>query len=750
MLFVEVILPIPVFRCFTYGVPDELSDGVRPGVRLLVPFGRNKTHYGIVRTVVLNAPSYRVKNVLEVYDTRRIVDDISLCFWDWMSSYYMCALGEVFKAAVPSSVKKDILSPTEDCVRWSSPPEKEQELQELLDSISKRAPKQSALLSAFIELSCVFSNQGLCEVTRQQLLQHCGMDYAALRALIHKKILSQYERPVFSQSGVDPLPEFLLPTLSVFQERAVEDIVMSFKMYDVTLLHGVPSSGKTEIYLQLIGQQIQQGKQVLYLLPEIALTTQMVERLSRVFGKRVGVYHSRFSDARRMDVWNKVNLCGPECQIILGVRSSLFLPFKQLGLIIVDEEHENSYKQHDPAPRYHGRDASILLASMHGAKVLLGTATPSVESYFNARVGKYGLVELSQRYQEGLMPELMLLDVKAARKRKQMRGIFHPKLVQEMEACLSQGEQVLLFQNRRGFAPYVQCNACGYIPYCISCDVSLTYHKDKGHLVCHYCGSAQSMNLQCPRCDTGSLSAMGYGTERIEEEVCRLFPGARVARMDGDTVRTRDQYEDLLHRFEHKEIDILCGTQIISKGLDFEHIRLVGVINADNLLNHPDFRAFERSYQLLAQVSGRAGRRAKQGLVLLQASDLTHPILKYVLLSDYQGMYLSQLQERKFFRYPPFYRLIRITVKHKQIETARQGSVLLSDKLKAKFGDRVMGPEAPVIAKMQQYHLRDILLKIEKEASVQKAKSIIREAIDEVLCLPAFRSLIVTPDVDPY
>jgi primosomal protein N' (replication factor Y) len=528
----------------------------------------------------------------------------------------------------------------------------------------------------------------------------------------------------------------------------MEQVRTRFAEKETVLLHGVTSSGKTEMYIHLIDECIQQGKQVLYLLPEIALTAQIINRLRNVFGNRVGIYHSKFSDAERVEVWNSIRTPGGY-SVVLGVRSSIFLPFAHLGLVIVDEEHENTYKQYDPAPRYHARDAAIMLAAMHGAKTLLGTATPAIESYYNVQEGKYGLVELTQRYAGMEMPGIIIADTAQARRQKKMQTHFHPELIEALTATLNAGKQAILFQNRRGFAPYVQCRICEYIPLCEHCDVSLTYHKYSDRLVCHYCGYSTENMHKCPACESLDIATVGFGTEKIEDEMQILFPAARIARLDLDTSRSRNNYEKIIADFETGKTDILIGTQMISKGLNFENVHLAGILNADQMLNFPDFRAFERSYQLMVQVGGRAGRYTQQGKVIIQASKPQHPVLQYIVANDYTGMYRSQLADRETYRYPPFYRLIRLTLKHKSKDVVHHAAADMAESLAQIFGHRVLGPEIPLISRVQTYYLENIIVKIEKQASVQKAKALLSAAIDRLRQMPAYRSLQITADVDP-
>ena len=818
MLFIDVILPLPLLRTFTYSVPDELSAKVQKGVRVIVPFGDRKFYSAIVQEIrEQNTATYSVKEIVTILDEHPVVNDLQLRFWQWIASYYMCTVGEVMRAAIPSGLKlesetkvfyneayvqcdelnrreeealnivhdkkcltvseiaakykhKDLMRTVQSLVdkealwveeviagrykprvetflRLHPAIDSEKKMKTVFDALGK-APKQLEILMNFVRLSGVFSGRTHQEVRKKELLQSADTQVEALNALVKKKILELYTKEISRLNSKLQTSNFKLQTLNSPQQVAFDQILETFSSKDVVLLHGVTSSGKTEIYIRLIDEQIKEGRQVLYLLPEIALTAQIIDRLKAVFGNKVGIYHSKFPDAERVEVWN--NIGKPNgYSVVLGVRSSVFLPFANLGLVIVDEEHENTYKQFDPAPRYHARDAAIVLAASHGAKTLLGTATPAIESYYNAREGKYGLVELTQRYADMDLPENRMVDTALARKQKKMQSHFHPDLLTAIEETLKAGKQAILFQNRRGFAPYVQCRVCEYIPRCAHCDVSLTYHKFSDRLVCHYCGFSTKNINQCPCCGGLDITTVGFGTEKIEDELQIFFPHARIARLDLDSSRTRTGYEKIIAAFETGKTDILVGTQMVTKGLDFGNVRLSVVLNADNMLNFPDFRAYERSYQLMTQVSGRAGRAGERGQVVIQATKPEHPILQYVIANDYAGMYASQLAEREKFRYPPFYRLIRLTLKHKSKEIVHLAAKELAEYLEKTFGRRVLGPETPLISRVQNYYLENILLKIEKEAKLQKAKNLLAEAINNIRQLPAYRSLQVVTDVDP-
>jgi len=826
LLFIDVILPLPLLRTYTYSVPDDMRDRVRKGGRVIVLFGARKYYSAIVqeirdsRLAEFEVP-LNIKEIVSVLDEHPVVSDLQIRFWQWIALYYMCTVGEVMKAAIPSGLKlesetqvfyneayvqcdelnkheeevlhivhdkknlsiseiatvckyKDLMRTVqslvdkealwveeviasrykprvETCVRLHSDIDSEDRLRTSFDILEK-APKQLDILMNFVRLSGVLQSWATAQVTpatvtKKELLQAVDAQADALSSLFRKKILEPYTKEVSRLKSPSSISS-QVASLNAFQQAAMNQIREAFITKDVVLLHGITSSGKTEIYIHLIDEQIRRGKQVLYLLPEIALTAQIINRLRNVFGNKVGIYHSKFPDAERVEVWNNIGK-SDGYSVVLGVRSSIFLPFANLGLVIVDEEHENTYKQFDPAPRYHARDAAILLASMHKAKTLLGTATPAIESYYNAREGKYALVELTHRYAGMELPEVHILDIALARKQKKMQSHFHPDLLRAIEETLKAGKQAILFQNRRGFAPYVQCRVCEYIPRCEHCDVCLTYHKFLDRLVCHYCGYSAENMRQCPSCGGLDISDMGFGTEKIEDELQIFFPHAQIVRLDLDSSRTRSSYEKIIDSFEKGKTDILVGTQMVTKGLNFENVCLAVVLNADHMLSFPDFRAYERSYQLLTQVSGRAGRAGKRGQVFIQASKPQHPILQYVIANDYTGMYASQLAERENFKYPPFYRLIRLTLKHKNKDILHLAAKELAEYLTQIFGNRILGPEMPVISRVQNYYLENILLKIEKQASAQKAKSLLAEAIGNIQQLPTYKSLKVVADVDP-
>ena len=649
---------------------------------------------------------------------------------------------------VKEELKRTYKPKTETRVRLTEAARNERRLHFFFDELQRRAPKQLDLLMKYIELSGCLGGREVKEVSKAELLKRSGATPAVFSGLVDKGVFEVYQQEVGRLETVSQAV-MSLNELNVHQQRAFDEIRASFREKNVCLLHGVTSSGKTEIYIHLIDEAVRQGKQVLYLLPEIALTTQITERLKRVFGCRLGIYHSKFPDAERVEVWQK-QLSQDPYDIILGVRSSLFLPFQRLGLVIVDEEHENTYKQQDPAPRYHARNAAIVLASMCGAKTLLGTATPSVESWYNATEGgKYALVELKERYKEIQLPEIIPVDIKELQRKKRMNGPFSPLLLQYVREALEQKEQVILFQNRRGFAPMIECHTCGWVPKCKNCDVSLTYHKGLNQLTCHYCGYTQPVPRQCPACEGVDLRNRGFGTEKIEDDVKAIFPEARVARMDLDTTRTRTAYERIIHDFQQGRTDILIGTQMVSKGLDFDHVSVVGILNADTMMNYPDFRAYERAFQLMAQVAGRAGRKNKRGRVVLQTKSIDHPIIPQVMHDDFEGMVAGQLVERQLFRYPPYYRLVYVYLKHRNEQLLDVMAQTMAAKLRAVFGARVLGPDKPPVARIQTLFIRKIVLKIETNAPMARARQLLVQVQQEMVAEDRFKSLIVYYDVDP-
>jgi primosomal protein N' (replication factor Y) len=750
-LYADIIVPLAVRGRFTYLVPVDIIDRVKTGMRVIVPFGSNRLYNGIVCALHEQKPTFRnIRSIKDIIDNIPSVNELQLRLWSWISEYYMCGIGEVMKAALPSGISMNRYKPKQEGFIKFTKYFNEEELNRTLDAL-KKAPRQQELLLTYLGLSGYGTVDGEKPVSKSSLLSGSHSAPNTLDALISKGILSLYSQPVSMISSVTYATE-PVKRLSDAQAVACLSIINQLKVKDIVLLHGITSSGKTEIYIHLIDEQLKQGKQVLYLLPEIALTTQIIERLKRHFGNSTGVYHSRLSDHERVEIWRKVAGNDPSgrYRLILGVRSSLFLPFSNLGLVIVDEEHDGSYKQHDPAPRYHARDSAIMLAALHNAKTILGSASPSVESYNNAVTGKYGLTELMERFGFIKLPEIILANTREAYKRKMMVSHFTPELLHAMDDALGKEEQIILFQNRRGFSPYIECPECGWIPVCIQCAVNLTYHRSINRMVCHYCGYTAGIPSKCDSCNNTGMVTRGFGTEKIEDEIKIVFPSARIARMDQDTTRSRNSFNRIIKAFEERRIDILIGTQMISKGLDFENLTVVGVLNADNLLHYPDFRSHERSFQMLEQVSGRAGRRSKQGRVVIQTSDPDNRIIRLVLRHDYKGLFRMQAEERKAFNYPPFSRMVRINIKHKDKILLNQYSEILGRDLKELFGKRVLGPESPVISQVQLWYIKTILIKIEREKPPAKAKQLINEAIERTEREKGASSLRIAVDVDPY
>ena len=658
---------------------------------------------------------------------------------------FLKSLLEMGAVEISEELTEKFRAKTETYVRLTEELSSEENLRQVFDDLN-RAKKQLDVLMRYIDLSRCLTNKKK-EVCKKELLEQTGASSAVLNGLVEKNILELYQKEVgrLDVSEIQTTTQF---PLNEFQQEAFRETEKAFQENPVVLLHGVTSSGKTEIYIHLIQKTLAEGKQVLYLVPEIALTTQLTSRVRRIFGNQLGVYHSKFSDAERVEIWNNV-LNDKSYDIIIGVRSSVFLPFRKLGLIIVDEEHETSYKQFDPAPRYHARNAAIVLAGMHGAKTLLGTATPAIETYFNAKTGKYGLVELKQRHEEIAMPEILTVDLKEAYRKKQMESHFTPALLNKIKEALNKKEQVILFQNRRGYAPFIECKACAHVPKCRNCDVSLTVHKAFNTLSCHYCGYTESIPTVCPVCKTPNLDTKGFGTEKIENEIKEILPEARTARMDFDTTRSKKGYEKIISDFEQYKVDILVGTQMISKGLDFERVSLVGILNADNLLNFPDFRANERAFQLMTQVSGRAGRKNKRGTVVLQTSSPEHLIVNQVIRNDYAEMYETQCAERRMFNYPPYCRMIQIVLRHRNAGVVNAAAKQLAISMRSVFGNRVLGPNDPLISRIQNVFIKHILLKIETTASTEQAKQILRQLTNQLQAEPKFKSLWINLDVDP-
>lgn len=816
--FVDVIVPLPIAGQYTYSIPAEMEEKVQIGCRVVVPFGRKKFYTAIVTNVHYASPEgYETKEISEVLDSSPVLLPRQFEFWQWLAEYYLCTLGDVYKAAIPSGMKLesetlveynpefeataplpdreqqilDLLSKdaeqcvtqlekvsglknilpvikslldkeaifvkeelkrnykprTEARVKLVDTEMDEARLQKMFDELA-RAPKQLAVLMKYVELSGWVSKGSLLkEVTKKNLLEKSGCSAAVFAGLIEKGIFEIYHREI-GRLDKSRLETGDINPMNAAQLQAYDGILQTFREKNVCLLHGVTSSGKTEVYIHLIQEVLKTGKQVLYLLPEIALTTQITERLKRVFGRRLGIYHSKFPDAERVEIWQK-QLREESYDVILGVRSSIFLPFRNLGLVIVDEEHENTYKQQDPAPRYHARSSAIVLASMYKAKVLLGTATPGIETYFNATSGKYGLVELKERYKDIQLPRIELVDIKELARKKQMQGPFSPTLVKEIKEALERKEQVILFQNRRGFAPMIECHTCGWVPKCKNCDVSLTYHKRLNQLTCHYCGYTYQVPRSCPACSGVELMHRGFGTERIEDDIKLIFPEAKVARMDLDTTRTRTAYENIIADFEQGKTDILIGTQMVSKGLDFDHVSVVGILNADTMLNFPDFRSYERAFQLMAQVAGRAGRKNKQGLVILQTKSPELPVIHQVMNNDYEQLYYDQLAERQMFKYPPYYRLIYVYLKHRKEDVLDLAADTMGAQLRCGLGDRLLGPDKPPVARIQTLFIKKIIVKVEQNASMGKVREYLLAVQRAIIEDERFRSLLVYYDVDP-
>ena len=743
MQYVDVILPLPLEGMFTYAVSPELATRVQVGVRVVVPFSKSKRYTAIVARCHDDKPDFEVRDAEEVLDEQPILMPQQLHLWQWISQYYMAPLGDVMNAALPAGLKNEegYRPKTETCIELCEPYRTEQAQHIALDML-RRAEKQQKVLVDYLYLS-----EG-GEVTREELMNESHCTSAVLKALIDRKILRTYEREVGRLNhGGEPHPE-RIKRMSPAQLDAYNSILFQFLKKKVVLLHGVTSSGKTEIYIHLIQKALDEGKQVLYLLPEIALTVQMMDRLRAVFGNRLGIYHSRYSDAERVEIWQK-QLSRNPYDVILGARSAVFLPFQRLGLIIVDEEHETSFKQQDPAPRYHARSVAVMMAAHGRASVLLGTATPSMESYFNAQTGKYGLVELKTRYQGIELPEIEVVDVKDLWRRKMMQGPFSPQLLGAMRKALDEKQQVILFQNRRGFSPMVECKTCGWVPHCKNCDVSLTLHKTTNTLTCHYCGYTYTVPTQCPCCESTDLRGRGYGTEKIEDEIVEIFPDARVARMDLDTTRTRNAYERLIGDFASGRTNVLIGTQMISKGLDFDSVAVVGILDADSMLNYPDFRAYEHAFMMMAQVAGRAGRKGKRGHVLLQTKNKDLPVVQQVVRNDWQGFYQDLLEERRLFRYPPFHHLIYIYMRHKTESTVESAAIYMGSLLRQWFGERVLGPDKPSVARVKTLSIRTIILKLENGIDLPKVRDYLRMAQKQILQDKQYAALQIFFDVDP-
>ncbi|MCX6251053.1 MAG: primosomal protein N' [Bacteroidetes bacterium] len=829
VVYADVIVPLPIAGKYTYEVPEDIVDKVEPGIRVVVQFGKRKIYTAIVWNIHNNPPSSHIpKSILSVLDDSPVINPVQFRFWEWISSYYLCYLGEVMNAALPSAFKltsesRVILNPLamvdfaslnereyllmealhhrnticisevskiigqqkiiplvntliekgyilmEEELAEKFKPRKETfiklnnefegeegKVKELFDLLEKKAHRQLELLMAYIHLSRYGSAEPR-EVAKKELLQVSKASPASLDSMINKGVFDAYEK-VTSRLDIglvsDPTEKVML---SPVQQEAFDRISQLFKEKDVVLLHGVTSSGKTEIYIKLIEECLSRGKQVLYLLPEIALTTQIINRLRKYFGNRVGVYHSRFNENERVEIWNQVMAYGNSgtpgaanrYDIILGARSAVFMPFNNLGLVIVDEEHDNSFKQHEPAPRYNGRDTAIFLAHLHNAQTILGSATPSIESYFNALQGKYGLVEVTERFGNMELPVIDVVDLKKETRMRRMKTHFSETLIQHLEDAFNNGEQSILFQNRRGFSLRLECETCNWMPVCKNCDVTLVYHKQNNQLRCHYCGYAVPVPEICPECKGTNIKMKGFGTEKVEDELGLIFPEVRITRMDLDTTRSRFAYQKIIRDFEQRKIDILVGTQMVTKGLDFENVSTVGILNADNMLSFPDFRAAERSFQLMAQVSGRSGRKHKRGKVIIQSYMPDHPIIRDVINHDYSAMYRQQLVERRKFNYPPYYRLIHILIKHRYPKELNKLADLLAMRLRQHFQKGVLGPEYPVVSKIKNFYLKQILVKIDRYAPLYSAKENIMSEIEKFLQIKEFGYFRVVVDVDP-
>ena len=816
--FAETLLPLALPGTYTYRIPEGMRLSI--GMRVLVPFGRKKIFTAIVVTLHDREPAgYDVKEILGTLDDKPILRHPQLDFWQWIADYYLCSMGEVYKAALPTGLKVEsettisanpdfeesepgqltdhervILDftaqrgrvqiaeiaratgfktvernvshlldmdalhvservvdnyrpKTEACVRLTIARDDEEKLHQFFDQL-KRAPKQESLLLAYLDMSRWLQSGETREVSKENLLKRAGVSGAVLHEAVKRGLFEIYKKEINRFADLGSILEEP-PALSEEQQRAYKEIHQSMRQHAITLLHGVTSSGKTSVYMHLITDALKLGKQVLYLVPEIALTTQLTRRLRRVFGDKLLIYHSKFSDNERVDIWKRLLDSNEPC-VVIGVRSSVFLPYSNLGLVIVDEEHDSSYKQQDPAPRYNGRNAALVLAQMHGAKTLLGSATPAIEVYHLALEGRYGLVKLMTRYGDIHMPDVKVIDTIDARKRREMQGMFSNELIANCRKALDNGEQVILFQNRRGYSPMVRCKECGTVPKCENCDVSLTYHKHTRSLVCHYCGYTIPLPDLCPACQLPGLEIIGYGTERIEDDIDALFPGEKISRMDLDTTRSKNSYDRIIDEFSQHRTNILVGTQMVTKGLDFDAVSIVGILNADTMINFPDFRSHERAFDMLEQVSGRAGRAHKQGQVIIQTSQPGHDVIKFVQTHDYEGFYQHELADRQKFGYPPFTKVINIYLKHRDDATVGEIAIRYSGLLRQVFGTRVLGPMAPLVARVQNLYIRQITLKMETAASMTKVKGILRDLYERMLAADArMKAVRLYYDVDP-
>ncbi|QBN17969.1 replication restart helicase PriA [Flavobacterium nackdongense] len=816
MHFVEVILPLSLAKTFTYSVSEAEHNYIQKGMRVAVPFGKSKIYTALVIEIHENKPSlYEAREIHQILDEKPIVNEIQIAHWQWIASYYMCAIGDVYRGAMPSAlllesetiisqkqdgfVDESLLSDDEFLIYQALQQQSSLKVQDIVNILNKKnifpviqklmdknilvlqeemLETYTPKLIRYVKLHAKYeTNEGLGEllevlknankqkeivlsyfqlsasekkpITVKKLIESAKSTSTIVKALIDKEIFEEYyiqtDRVHFSGKTKEEQLQ-----LSSAQQSTLEEIKQSFVQKDVCLLHGVTSSGKTEIYIKLIEQYIKEEKQILYLLPEIALTTQLVGRLRDYFGNKVAVFHSKYSNNERVEVWKQVLEQSPKAQIVIGARSALFLPFSNLGLVVVDEEHEQTFKQVDPSPRYHARDASIVLANIHQAKVVLGSATPSIETYFNAQSGKYGLVEITKRYGNVKMPEIELVDLKDKYFRKKMSGHFSDTLIEEIANALSLGEQVILFQNRRGYSPIIECLTCGHVPQCPQCDVSLTFHKHKNQLRCHYCGYSMAKPTNCHACTSVHLTTKGFGTEQIQQELIELFPNAKIGRMDQDTTRGKFGFEKIIDSFKNREVEILVGTQMLAKGLDFDNVSLVGIMNADNMLYHPDFRAFERSYQMMTQVSGRSGRSEKQGKVIIQTYNPEHNTIQQVVHNNYIGMYKEQLYERQIYKYPPYFKLIKLTLKHRDFDKLKEGSMWLYQVMQQNFTIPVLGPEEPPISRIRNEYIRTIMVKIPTNQSLQGTKKTIQKILNSFDLVSQYRAIKVSVNVDFY
>lgn len=830
--FADILLPLSVQGLFTYRIPQELSDIVCERTRVVVPFGKSKLYSGLILKLHETAPQQvNTKYVLDVIDEKPIVSEQQIQLWNWIAQYYMCSLGEVMAAALPSALKlasatqiqlnpafdgdlsilteketklvealsyrtqmsvdeiastigiqkiipiikslvdKDVIitdeeirdpyRPKTESYLSLAPPfcESQEKLMQLIDELGSKKTtikQQDAVLSFLMEAQKISATKDShkAQIKKSDFLKNAAISQSRIKSLIDKNILVQNEVVTSRLTDYDSQLAAADIQLTKHQAEAMENIEKQFEQHATVLLHGITGSGKTEIYIKLIDKVLSQGKQVLYLLPEIALTSQIVNRLRRFFGEKVGVYHSRFNEYERVEIWNRVlqqgqnNQLKDKYQLILGARSALLLPYSNLGLIIVDEEHDGSYKQSDPAPRYNARDCAVVLANIHHCKTLLGTATPSLESYYNAQQGKYGLVNLMHRYADSQLPEIWIVDIAKSQRQKKMQGHFSQFLVENMAEALSKGEQIILFQNRRGYSLRLYCNTCQSMPTCVHCDVSLTYHKNSNLLKCHYCGYAIEVPKECPQCHSTDMEMRGFGTEKIEDSLAELFPTARIARMDLDTTRSKNAYQKIITDFEQHQTDILVGTQMVTKGLDFDRVSVVGILNADNLLSYPDFRAFEKSFQIMSQVSGRAGRKEVPGKVIIQTYQPAHPALQYVASNDYQSMYQQQIKERCQYHFPPQCRLIKLTLKHTNDQLVNDAANNLAPILRQAFPQRVLGPEWPLVSRIQNYYMKDFWIKLNKDKNLDANKLLLKKILHDFQCDLRFKAVKVVVNVD--